>query len=32
MNNLNQGLQRSALVMRIMGWGMIVGMAAATFI
>ena len=29
MNSANKGLQQSALVMRIMGWGLIVGMALA---
>jgi hypothetical protein len=32
MNSTNKGLQRSALVMKIMGWGLIVGLALAPFV
>lgn len=32
MNSANKGLQQSALVMRIIGWGLIVSMALAPFV
>ena len=32
MNSANKGLQQSALVMRILGWGLIVGLALAPFV
>ena len=32
MNNTNNGLEQSALVMRLIGWGLIVSLALAAFV
>jgi hypothetical protein len=32
MDSTNKGLRRSALVMKLLGWGLIVGLAAAPFV
>jgi hypothetical protein len=32
MSNVDKGLQRSALVMKLMGWGLIAGLAIAPFV
>lgn len=32
MNNVNKGLQQSALVMKILGWGLIISLALAAFL